>query len=42
LLILRWLFGFTGPPLVTGAADLSDCARCTASEIEAYLDTLDG
>jgi hypothetical protein len=42
LLILRWLFDFTGLPLVNGAVDLSDCARCNAIEIGAYLDSLDG
>jgi hypothetical protein len=42
LLILRWLFEFTGLPLVNGAVDLSDCGRCNAIEIGAYLDSLDG
>jgi hypothetical protein len=40
LLVLRWLFGFDGPALVTGAVDLTDCTRCTATEIEGYLQTL--
>ena len=42
LLILRWLFGFTGDTLVFEAVDMSDCTRCTATEIEDYLDMLDG
>jgi hypothetical protein len=40
LLILRWLFGFTGATLITGAVDVDNCLRCTASEIEAYLQSL--
>ena len=41
LLLLRWGFSFSGAPLVQGAVDV-DCERCTAAEIETYLDTLDG
>ena len=41
LLVLRWLFGFTGTTLVTGAVDQGDCARCNAGQIEPYLDGLD-
>jgi hypothetical protein len=37
LLILRYLFGFRGAVLVTGAVDLENCTRCTALEIEGYL-----
>jgi DNA-binding beta-propeller fold protein YncE len=40
LLLLRYLFGFTGPPLVTGAVDLVNCTRCTAPAIEAYIGAL--
>jgi hypothetical protein len=40
LLVLRFLFGFTGAPLVGGAVDLAGCTRCTAPAIEAYLGTL--
>ena len=36
LLIIRYLFGFRGDPLIVGAV-AGDCTRCTASEIEAYL-----
>jgi hypothetical protein len=36
LLVLRFLFGFTGAPLVNGAVAL-DCNRCGASAIGAYL-----
>jgi predicted nucleic acid-binding Zn-ribbon protein len=41
LLMLRWHFGFTAAALVTGAVDLSDCTRCTAPAIEAYLAVID-
>jgi hypothetical protein len=37
LLVLRWLFGFTGATLTTSAVDLSDCTRCSAALIEPYL-----
>ena len=40
LLLLRFLFGLTGAPLVTGAVNLGGCTRCTATEIEAYLQLL--
>jgi hypothetical protein len=40
LLILRFLFGFTGSALVTGAVDTSDCTRCDAADVAAYLSTL--
>jgi hypothetical protein len=42
LLVLRFLFGFTGAPLVTGAVDAVNCTRCTAPAIEAYLQALSG
>ena len=41
LLLLRWGFSFSGDPLVQGAVDV-DCERCTAAEIESYLESLDG
>jgi hypothetical protein len=40
LLILRFLFGFTGTTLTTGAVD-PDCGRCDSSTILPYLQTLD-
>jgi hypothetical protein len=40
LLVLRFLFGFTGPTLVSGAVDLAGCTRCDAGAIAAYLETL--
>jgi hypothetical protein len=40
LLLLRFLFGFTGNVLVNGAVNLAGCTRCTAAEIEAFLDGL--
>jgi hypothetical protein len=42
LLVLRYLFGFTGPALITGAVDLTDCTRCDATSILAFLDSIDG
>jgi hypothetical protein len=36
LLLLRYLFGFRGAALVTGAT-APDCTRCTAAAIESYL-----
>ena len=39
LLILRYLFGFTGATLVTGAVG-TGCIRCDAPAIEAYLSSL--
>jgi hypothetical protein len=39
-LIFRWLFGFGGATLVTGAVDLTHCTRCDSAAIEAYLTTL--
>lgn len=40
LLILRDLFGFTGPTLVNGAVDLANCERCTAAAIDVYIKNL--
>jgi hypothetical protein len=40
VLVLRFLFGFTGPSLVAGAVDLAGCTRCDAPAIQAYLQTL--
>jgi hypothetical protein len=37
ILILRYLFGFRGATLIDGAV-APDCTRCTAAEIEAYLE----
>jgi hypothetical protein len=39
LLILRHLFGFGGAALVTGALG-GDCERCTAGEIQTYLQSI--
>jgi hypothetical protein len=39
LLILRYLFGFTGTTLTTGAVG-GGCTRCDVGAIVAYLDTL--
>jgi hypothetical protein len=38
LLVLRYLFGFTGTSLTLGAVDLTNCTRCDAVSIDAYLD----
>jgi hypothetical protein len=40
LLVLRFLFGFTGDALTSGAVNTEDCTRCDAASIEAYLETL--
>jgi hypothetical protein len=40
LLIERWLFGFTGAPLTSGAVDLAHCTRCNSTAIAAYLTPL--
>jgi hypothetical protein len=39
LLILRWLFGFTGAPLTSGAVG-GGCSRCDATTIVPYLSGL--
>jgi hypothetical protein len=39
LLLLRFLFGFTGPTLTSGAV-ADECTRCGAAEIAAYLSGL--
>ena len=36
LLVVRYLFGFRGATLTTGAVDL-DCTRCTVVAIESYI-----
>ena len=38
LLVLRFLFGFRGQTLITGAVDLVHCTRCDAAAIKAYLE----
>ena len=40
LLALRFLFGFSGDVLVSGAVDLLDCTRCDAAAIELYPEGL--
>jgi hypothetical protein len=40
LLNLRWMFGFRGPTLISGAVDNSDCTRCNADDIETYIEGL--
>ena len=42
LLTLRWLFGFTGGSLISGAVGTGDCQRCTAEAIAAYLESIGG
>ena len=39
LLVLRFLFGFTGTTLTNGAVD-ANCTRCDATEIVPYLQAL--
>jgi hypothetical protein len=40
LLVLRFLFGFSGTTLTTGAVDSNDCMRCDSAAIVPYLQTL--
>jgi hypothetical protein len=40
LLALRFLFGFTGTTLTSGAVNTDGCTRCDAGAIEPYLQTL--
>ena len=40
VLVIRWLFGFTGDALVAGVTE-GGCTRCDAEFIEDYLETLD-
>jgi len=40
ILVLRFLFQFTGEALVGGGAVAADCTRCAADEIEAFLQEL--
>jgi hypothetical protein len=40
LLVLRHMFGFTGPSLVNGAT-AANCSRCDAGAIDTYLDGLE-
>jgi DNA-binding beta-propeller fold protein YncE len=42
LLQLRYFFGFRGASLATGAIDLINCTRCTATAIEDYFEALLG
>jgi carbonic anhydrase/acetyltransferase-like protein (isoleucine patch superfamily) len=37
LLVLRYVFGFSGPALTAGAVDMQNCMRCDAEAIEPYL-----
>ncbi len=38
LLLLRYFFGFRDSVLISNAVDTDDCTRCTADEIEAYIE----
>ncbi len=40
LLVLRFLFGFGGMTLTSGAVDMDHCVRCDAAEIVPYLQGL--
>jgi hypothetical protein len=40
LLVLRYVFGFRDAVLINGAVDTVNCTRCTADEIEAYIQSL--
>jgi hypothetical protein len=41
VLVLRWMTGFHDDALINGAVDEQHCLRCSATEIEDYLSTLD-
>ena len=40
LLNLRWLFGFRGDALILGAVDTQHCLRCSAEDIDDYIQSL--
>jgi hypothetical protein len=40
LLLLRYFFGFRDGALIANAVDIGDCTRCTADEIEAYIEAI--
>ena len=42
LLVLRYLFDFTGPALTEGAVDTDGCSRCAADGIATHLAELSG
>jgi DNA-binding beta-propeller fold protein YncE len=42
LLLLRYLFDFSGGTLIANAVDLVNCTRCTAPTIAAYIEALLG
>ena len=41
IIVIRYLFGFTGDSLISDVVDVFNCTRCNAPEIEAYLEILD-
>ena len=41
LLLLRFAFGFRGQTLIAGAIDPQSCNRCSASDIEAFIEDLE-
>ena len=42
MLLVRFLFGISGPGLTDDAVDQASCTRCTPAEIAAYLEALLG
>jgi DNA-binding beta-propeller fold protein YncE len=40
LLLLRYAFGFRGAILIGGAVDVANCVRCTAEQIEAFIEEI--
>jgi DNA-binding beta-propeller fold protein YncE len=42
LLLLRYFFGFRGATLITGALDVVSCTRCTAEQIESFIEETSG
>ena len=37
VLVLRYIFGFRGATLITGAYDITNCSRCNATAIANYI-----
>ena len=40
MVVLRYMFGFRGATLISGAVDTQSCTRCSADDIESYIEGL--
>ncbi len=40
VIIMRYMFGYTGAALINNAIDTNYCNRCEAADIEAYIQLL--